>query len=125
MRMNRQTYTALDLKRYIVLDLETTGLDPDNDEILEVGMVRVESGDMCERYSQLFKPSGPIPLSITHLTGIRNEDCQNQPAFDEKATEILTFLDTEWIIMHNADFDLSFLRKALEPSMSATLPTYS
>ena len=117
MRMNRQTYVALTLDSYIAIDLETTGLDPDKDEIIEVGMVRVEPEEKCERYNQLFKPIAPIPRAITQLTGIRTEDCQDQPSLEEKFSEILEFLQDDWIIAHNVSFDLSFLQKAHERFM--------
>jgi len=112
MILSRGTYVALSMETFVAFDLETTGLDPEEDEILEVGMVRVEQGNITERYSQLFLPSVPIPHFITQLTGITPEDCIDQPSIEEKFQDIVKFLGNEWIIAHNAIFDLSFLQKA-------------
>jgi len=112
MKTHRSTYEALSLDTFVAFDVETTGLDPVHDEILEVGMVRMKKGDVDERYSQLFCPSVPIPLSVTQLTGIQSEDCENRPSLKEKFSEIVAFLGDDWIVAHNAGFDLGFLQAA-------------
>ena len=63
---------------FVCLDTETTGLD-DTAEIIEIGMVKVVDGQIADRYSQLVKPSCPIPEPITQLTGIDNEMVEDQP----------------------------------------------
>jgi ATP-dependent DNA helicase DinG len=98
---------------FTAFDVETTGLDPENNEIIEIGVVRMESGRIAEKHEQLFHPSVPIPPHITKLTGIRNDDCENQPALSEKLPEILQWLNAKWIIAHNADFDYAFVSNAV------------
>lgn len=125
MKISRSTYEALSVERFLSIDLETTGLDPSKNEILELGMVRMEMGDVCARYNQLFNPTGPIPRMITQLTGIRPEDCEGQPSLGEKFPEIVEFLEDDWIVAHNADFDFGFLQKAWERFMPDSVPVPS
>ena len=70
------------------LDLETTGLDPSSDEVIEVGVLRVENGEVVERHTRLFKPRGPLPLAIRRLTGLTDEDLAGKPAFDSFVDEL-------------------------------------
>ena len=112
MRLDRSTYKALSCDTVVALDFETTGLDPEKDEIIETGMVRLEMGELVEKYSQLYHPSIPIPRAVSQLTGINNQDCKNQPELGEKFNDIPVFLEKHWIIMHNAPFDFNFLSKA-------------
>ena len=72
--ISHRLYKALGMETVLAFDVETTGLDSDKDEILEIGIVRTENGEIQERYTQLFRPSVPIPPVITQLTGIREED---------------------------------------------------
>ncbi len=111
MKLSRATLESLSLASFVAFDLETTGLDAVKDEILEIGMVRVEGGSVSARYSQLFQPSIPIPPLITQLTGIRPEDCEGKPRFGEKTREIADFLGSGCLVAHNASFDLSFLSR--------------
>lgn len=97
---------------FISVDLETTGLDPQTDSIIEVGMVRIAQGDICETYEQLINPGITIPSPITQLTGIQNQDCQDQPVLEAVFPDILEFIGEQWIIAHNADFDFDFLNQA-------------
>jgi len=122
MMIDRATYDALSIGTVVALDFETTGLDPDKNEILEIGMVRMERGEIVARYSQLFNPSVPIPRIVTKLTGIKPEDCADKPLLKEKLPEIAEFLKNGWIVAHNADFDLAFLKKAWEHFTPDSLP---
>ena len=58
---------------YVCFDLETTGLSPEKDEIIEIGAVRVEEGKVIDRFSRFVKPDHPISSMVTSLTGISNE----------------------------------------------------
>ena len=110
--ISHRLYKALGMETVLAFDVETTGLDSDKDEILEIGIVRTENGEIQERYTQLFRPSVPIPPVITQLTGIREEDCVGQPTVEEKFSEIVACMETGFIVAHNADFDFSFLHNA-------------
>ena len=114
MIIDHATYDALSIETIVALDFETTGLDPDKDEILEIGMVRMEGGEIVARYSQLFAPSTSIPKIVTKLTGIAPKDCEGKPSLRGKMPEIAEFLKDSWIVAHNANFDLAFLEKAFQ-----------
>ncbi len=116
MKLSRGTLEALSLGSFVALDIETTGLDPEKDEIIEIGIVRVEGGDIVDRFQQLFSPHQPISPFITQLTGIRPEDCQNQPHIEEKIDDIIRWTGKYWIVAHNAVFDITFLKNACRAS---------
>lgn len=111
--LDREPFQSLSVNTFTAFDVETTGLDFEKDEIIEIGMVRIQSGQIAGRYQSLFKPSVPIPVPITKLTGIRNRDCENQPPLSEKLPEILNFFNGHWVVAHHADFDYGFLCHAV------------
>ena len=95
----------------IAFDLETTGLNPSTDEIIEVGLVRFRDGAQLEQYQSLVKPSKPIPADITHLTGIHQEDVEDAPNIAEILPDLRRFFADTPVIAHNVGFDRSFMRK--------------
>jgi len=117
---------SLSLDSFTAFDVETTGLDSEKDEIIEIGMVWLKSGQVAESYQSLFKPSAPVPPQITKLTGIRDADCEQQPPISQKLPEILDFLNGRWIVAHHADFDYRFLSRAVQRfNPDLTGPSYS
>jgi predicted DnaQ family exonuclease/DinG family helicase len=97
---------------FVAIDIETTGLDPSKCEIIELGAAKFVDGAARESFSELVKPSAPIPQEITSLTGISNEAVGPAPAIEEVIERYLALLDSSsWIIGHNVAFDLSFLKK--------------
>lgn len=101
---------------FCVVDLETTGLDPENGSgIIEVGGVRISDGTLRETYGQLADPGHSVPEHITRITGIRNEDLTGAPSSETVLDEFLEFAEDTILIAHNARFDLSFL-KAYAPA---------
>ncbi len=95
---------------YVALDLETTGLNAEKDQIIEVGAVKVQDGEPVDRFETLVNPGRPIPHEITLLTGIRNEDVIRQPSFEQVAPALDRFVGAAPVVAHNASFDLGFLR---------------
>lgn len=97
---------------FIVFDLETTGLSPSSDEIIEIGAVKVQNGKIIDTFSEFVHPGREIPSHITELTGI--SDCMVQDA--EEISKILPrfmkFAGNGILVAHNASFDMSFLREA-------------
>lgn len=100
--------------RYVALDLETTGLDPVLDEIIEVCAIRYEKGAPVDRFETLVKPEDEIDEFITELTGITNEMVAGAPTFGEVAKRFLKFVGNDIIVGHNISFDIAFLYDALE-----------
>lgn len=97
-----------------VLDVETTGLDPEDHRVTEVGIIRFEQGEIVEEYGQLINPQRPIPEESTKITGISEEDVEDKPTFDEVADEVHQRLQGVGIVAYNLSFDRKFLRMELE-----------
>ena len=74
--------------RHVFLDLETTGLDPRVDEVIELGALFVEKGQVVDRYAQLFSASRPLPLTIRRLTGIEDAMLAGQPRLGQELPEL-------------------------------------
>jgi len=98
---------------YVVVDLETTGLDPTYDEIIEFAAVKVESGTVVSEFQSLAKPSFPIDSFITEFTGITNEMLSTAPDAGTVLPRFLDFVGQATIVAHNANFDVNFLYDAL------------
>jgi DNA polymerase-3 subunit epsilon len=101
-------------KQFVVLDLETTGLDPELHEIIEVGAIRIVGDSVTQAgFSMLVKPRKQIPKQITQITGI------TQAMVDEEGQELaevmklfLEFIGDLPLVAFNAEFDMGFLRNA-------------
>ena len=93
------------------MDLETTGLDPQQGcSIIEIGGVRIDHGTIDRTFQQLVDPQEPIPPKITEITGIKTEDVTGAPTIDQALPEFQSFAGDSIYIAHNASFDLKFLR---------------
>lgn len=97
------------LRRLCFVDIETTGLDPSVDEILEIGAVYVERGVVTARRRWLVKPTGPVPAMITALTGLTDEELATAPPLSELESALLEALAGWTLVAHNAGFERSFL----------------
>lgn len=97
----------------VVLDFETTGLNPFSDRIIEIGAVKLESGEVKETFSSFVNPGIPLPPNIIELTGIQNADVEGAPTAADVLPGFLSFLGTHPVAAHNADFDAAFLTQEL------------
>ncbi len=93
----------------VALDLETTGLDSNRHQILEVGAVRFRGDEVIETYQTLVNPGVAIPEFIQRLTHISPQQVKRAPFFSSVASEIQDFLGADPIIGHNIQFDIGFL----------------
>ncbi len=98
-------------RTYVSLDLETTGLDPDHDAIIEIGAVKFRDEKVLDTFSTLVRPDRAIPYRIERLTGIRQEDTDEAPSVSSSVEHLARFLEDYPIIGHNISFDLGFLRR--------------
>ena len=103
----------LNRAKYVVLDLETTGLNCSYNRIIEFGAVRVENGIVTEEIDILINPECPLPKKIVEITSITDKMLENQPTIKEALPRILSFIGDAILVTHNADFDFSFLQHAL------------
>jgi len=99
---------------FIVCDVETTGLSPVDNRMTEIALIKVQNGEITDKFSTLINPQQHIPREITNLTGITNEDVYNKPTFSQLSDEILSFIDLSdknnlVFTGHNVGFDYKFL----------------
>jgi len=111
------------LPRHAFVDLETTGLDPRYDEVIEVGIVFVEDDVAVKRVSRLFRPSRPLPLVIQRLTGLTDLQLRGEPGFVAFLPELTQLLRGWTVVAHNAAFEESFLGPLLEELQAPLLDT--
>ena len=98
---------------YVALDLETTGLDPRTDTIIEVGAVRFDASGVHGHFSELLNPRRPIPLRIQELTGIGDDEVRQAPTLEAIAPDLEVFLKDAVLVGHNVGgFDVRFLDAA-------------
>ncbi|MCQ2559440.1 MAG: 3'-5' exoribonuclease [Clostridia bacterium] len=102
------------LNCYIALDIETTGLYPDRDKIIEIGMVRVERGQIIDRFQTLVQPHQPLSVMIRRLTGITDQMLENAPEIAEVLPRVLDFIQQDPVLGHNIAFDCNFIEMALQ-----------
>lgn len=92
-----------------IIDLETTGLNTKNDEIIELSAIRVRNMKIVDRWSSLVHPYIPINNFICNLTGISNELVADAPLLEHILPELLDFIGTDILLGHNVNFDVNFL----------------
>lgn len=96
----------------VVFDFETTGLDSNQDQIIEIGAIRYRNWKEVGRFESLVKPSVLISRRITEITGLTNKDLESAPSIIDVLPKFLDFFESSLLLAHNADFDLAFLSKA-------------
>ena len=99
---------------YVVFDLETTGFSPDKNKIIEIGAVKVSKGEIVDRYSTFVNPQVPIPFRIEQLTSIRDDMVISAEVIEMILPEFMEFCKGCVMVAHNADFDMSFVKKNCE-----------
>ncbi|MBQ2802958.1 MAG: 3'-5' exonuclease [Lachnospiraceae bacterium] len=97
---------------YISIDLETTGLEPKHDKIIEIGALQVEKGQITDSFSTFVNPGRKLEERITELTGIRDEDLADAPYIQDVLPKLLAFVGDLPLLGHSILFDFSFLKKA-------------
>ena len=97
-------------RRYVICDIEATGLDSDRD-MIEIALITFEDDKVVEIYETLINPLRTIPEYISNLTSITNRDLTTAPKFYEVADAIRMRLEGSVFVSHNTDFDLGILKK--------------
>lgn len=96
---------------YVVFDLETTGLEPALNEIIEIGAVKLKDMKIVSKFHSLVKPKKPVSQFTTNLTGITNEMLEKENPIEVVLPEFLSFIENTILVAHNAEFDYRFLRE--------------
>ena len=105
---------ALGLDRFVAFDVETTGLDPKYERMIEVGAVRFEKGIETDRFTTFIACSKSLPAEIVRLTGINDEMLAGAPSEKPAVRDLLDFIGDDPLAGHHVSFDLSFLTAAAE-----------
>lgn len=99
------------IKNYVAFDLETTGLNVETDNIIEIGALRVTNGKVTERFIEFLKPEQPISPMITNITGITNEMVANARNTKSIIRDFIEFCGDDVLLGHNILFDYKFTKK--------------
>src|SRR5574340_225481 len=108
----------------VTIDLETTGLDPQKDAIIEIAAVRFSGARVEAEWSTLINPGRPIPPLITQLTGITNDMVRTAPPLKAVIQDLAAFVGTSPVVGHNVRFDLGFLQKQGILGLAEAIDTY-
>lgn len=109
------------LSDYTVVDIETTGLVPGRDEIIEIAAIRYRDGRERESFSSLIRPKKPISPFIECFTGIKSEMVKDSPSIEEVIPSFLDFIGGDALVGFNVHFDVNFLYDACMDSTSRPL----
>ncbi len=96
---------------YVVFDIETTGFSPVTNRIIEIGAVKVESGQITDRFSAFVNPQVPIPFEIEKLTGISDSMVIDADTIEVVLPRFLEFVGDAALVAHNAGFDVGFIKE--------------
>jgi DNA polymerase-3 subunit epsilon len=95
---------------FTIIDTETTGMRPPFSRVIDLGIIRVEHGEIVDRFETLLNPGISIPSYIRRFTNIEDEDLADAPAFEEVALQVEALFKDSVFVAHNAPFDYSFLK---------------
>lgn len=103
------------VKDYTVFDLETTGISPQTDKVVEISGVKVRGGKVVNEFSSLVNPLINIPYNATRVNGITDEMVADKPTFEAVLKEFIDFIEDDILVGHNIhDFDMKFIRRDCE-----------
>jgi len=112
------------MKSIVAIDLETTGLDPGQDAVIEIGAVRFRGPRVEAEWSTLVNPGRPLPPYITQLTGISDAMLAGAPRLSRVLPELIEFVGDLPLLGHNLGFDLRFLERHTPFRQNQALDTY-
>jgi len=111
---------------FCIVDIETTGLDPTKDEIIEIGAIRYLADGSTTTFQRLIKPKNPVPVFIYQLTKITEDELKKADSAKKVLTEFYAFLSEEDVIVcHNAEFDMRFLQRHISKSLKKDIQNQS
>lgn len=110
--MNITNFTPISKSRYIAFDLETTGLDYGANQIVEIGAVLVENGEITKEFHQMVDPGVPMPSDASAVNHITDDMLAGQPKIHQVLPAFLAFIGDDVLAAHNAAFDMRFICQA-------------
>ena len=95
---------------YCVLDLETTGLSAKTEKITEIGIMKIQNGEVVDKFCEFVNPEKPIPQRVQEVTNITDDMVKDAPTIDVLFPKVLEFIKGSVLVAHNAVFDIGFLK---------------
>lgn len=117
-RPREKTWTE---ETFVVFDLETTGLSPQTAEIIEIGAVKIQAGQIVEEFQTFIAYDQLLPPEIIKLTGINDQMLEGAPLIDQVLPKFLDFVGDSCLVAHNASFDLGFMENKLAKCLNQRL----
>ena len=108
---------------FVAFDLETTGLDPRQDQIVEIGAVKFDRQGLTARFSILINPGIPMPAEAEKVNKISDAMLRDKPAIGQVMPDFLRFIEGSIVIAHKAAFDCGFINQNLKNSPVSPFPT--
>lgn len=97
---------------YVLFDIETTGLSPESDEVVELSAIKVQNGDVIDEFSMLVNPGIHIPYTASSINGITDDMVEDAPKMDQVLKDFVTFIGNSVLMGHNIKrFDLKFIQR--------------
>lgn len=100
------------IKSFVAVDLETTGLDPKLETIIEVGLIHFEKGKIKEKFTKTVNPCKTVSDNVLMLTGIKQDELYSSPTLEKIIPDIKNFIKDKPLVGHNIAFDINFLEKS-------------
>ena len=113
-RVNKGKSLLSLLNDYTVIDIETTGLSSEWDEIIEISALKISNGEIVDKFSTLIKPNEEISDFIAELTGITNDMVKDAPLVEDVIKPFQEFIGDSVLVGHNVNFDINFLYDVFE-----------
>ena len=100
------------------ISIETTGLNPSNDKIIEIAILKIDQNNLKSLFHQIINPEKEIDKNISNIIGYSNEELKKYPKITEISDSFINFINSSTLIGHNNDFIFSFLNKELNAEIS-------
>ena len=114
-----------EINNYTIVDIETTGLSPDKDDIIEIGALRVRDNIIVAEFSRLIKANAPLSKTISRITGITDDMLAEARELNYALSDFLQFVDNDTVVGHNITFDANFIsKKCLGSGLAFSNDTY-
>ncbi|MCL2129183.1 MAG: 3'-5' exonuclease [Treponema sp.] len=107
---------------FTAFDLETTGLDPKTDKIVEIGAVKFDNKGLIARFSTLINPGIPMPKEAERVNNISDKMLKDKPAINGVFPDFLRFIQGTILLAHNTSFDCNFINEKLKEFPSSPFP---